>query len=108
MPPIQPATAVAWHTTGTAVLDVPRDRSRRTLPSPQAGSPRSRRLPIKLKGPPPVPRTSGGPWYHLYLAAQRGPRGAVAGAPAGKTRATRGRPSGVGAAERLQPLPLRL
>src|SRR5437588_7515592 len=41
----------------------------------------------QLKRPPPVPRTSGGPWYHLYSAALCGPRGAVAGAPAGKTLA---------------------
>src|SRR4051812_16404115 len=55
-----PTTAVAWQTTGTAVPDGaliapqpapshggaqrPSDRGRRALPSPQAGSPRSRRL----------------------------------------------------------------
>ena len=54
-----PATAVAWHTTGSAVPDGaliaqgpapfpggarrPSDRRRRALPSPQAGSPRRRR-----------------------------------------------------------------
>src|SRR5205823_2799487 len=38
----RPETAVSWQTTGTAVPGRP-DRSRRRLPSPQAGSPRSRR-----------------------------------------------------------------
>src|SRR5437763_5993506 len=39
----EPATAVAWQTGGTAVPRMPPDRSRRMLPSPQAGSPRSHR-----------------------------------------------------------------
>src|SRR5437763_5443210 len=38
----RPATVVAWQTGGTAVPRMPPDRSRRMLPSPQAGSPRSR------------------------------------------------------------------
>jgi hypothetical protein len=56
-PETRPATAVAWQTTGTAVpgrrarmhdvrwRPAEPNRSRRSLPSPQAGSPRSRRPP---------------------------------------------------------------